>query len=264
MIINSINTVHNNNISSRGCAEYRRGVALYDYFTTSGFLRAKFNWRDYIFFLEKTYKDIPKVNIISHACSEAQETFSIKFLIMHYLGKHGLEKYHVEGRDFDAVNILYAKKGSYVVTPAEMQRLKSELGLDLYNYIDVCGESDDAIFIKVKDYIREQVPLKKVDILKDNDIPSENTSLLSRNMWPYMPERMQIQLGEKLFNQLSPSSHIVLGDFDISNKIPEMLEKIGFVHTDFPGIMKKPDVRNVTQEDAKTVLNRIRVLNNKI
>lgn len=270
MQIHPIYNFKNNNnpkITFKGAAEFRKGIALYDYYNTSSFFRPKFDIRNLIRYMENFYKDIPFVRIISHACSEGQEPFSIKFLLMSLL-KERANKYLVEGRDFDALNIISAKKGTYTISPSEMARMENECGLDLYKYINLGNDTDNVYFLrygystpsfdnnniislKIKDYVREQVPFKKVDILTDDDIPADNTVLLTRNMWPYMPAETQAKLAQKLANTLSPSSHIVIGDFDIANNIHQLLRKAGFEHTEIFEVMKKPDFNNVNQKVPK-------------
>ena len=262
MQILPINTYQNNNTpntSFGNISQIRTNVAPYEYANTTFFMRDRL--RNVIHYIVNFYKDAPLVNMICHACSEGQQAFSIKFLLMSML-KERANKYIVEGRDFDALNILSAKKGAYVVSVPEMEKMERECGFDIYKYITPCGESDNALFIKVRDYIREQVPFKKVDILKDNDIPADNTVLFASNMWPYLPAKMQDRLAEKLANTLSPSSHIVLGSFDITNHTHKLLEKAGFIQTEFIEVMKLPDVKNTKAEDARTVLNKINIYRN--
>ena len=262
MQICSISTYQNNNTrhtSFGNIPQIRTNVAPYEYANTTFFMRDRL--RNVIKYMINFYKDAPLVNMICHACSEGQQAYSIKFLLMSML-KEQANKFQIEGRDFDALNILSAKKGSYAVSVPEMKKMERVCGFDIYKYIVPCGESDNALFIKVRDYIREQVPFKKVDILKDNDIPADNTVLFVSNMWPYLPVKMQARLAEKLANTLSPSSHIVLGSFDITNHTHKLLENAGFIQTELLEVMKKPDVKNTKAEDARTILNKINIFRN--
>ena len=239
MKINPVSTSHINNrqnTSFKSTAELYKGC--YECYNTSGFFW-RFDIRSTIQYLERFYKNTPLVNIISHACAEGQQTFSIKFLLMSMLGKQ-VDKYKIYGRDFDAQNILAAKNGVYTISSDEMARMEQECGLDLYKYITILYEDSNGICIKVKDYIRDQIQFKQADILKDDDIPADNTFLLTDNMWPYLPSNKQTFLAEKLADTLSPSSHIKLGEFDISNNIHHLLRNKGFEHTEVFEIMKKP------------------------
>ena len=266
MQISPITVKNQPNISYRGISEYRQGVAPYNYYNTSRFCREDFNLADYMYFLNTEYKDVPSVNIICHACSDGEETLSLKFKLLSTLGAEKSKKFHVEGRDFDAANILYARKGAYEVSKIELAKMEQEFGLDLYKYIDIVQEIGNYIYIKAKDYIKDSIPYKRVDILKDDNIPSENVGLHTRNMWPYLPPSWQVKLAQKLSKTLAPSSHIVLGQFDISNNVHHLLQEVGFEHTDIFQIMRKIPERPKVDEllEAKEILNRIKVIQQKV
>ena len=234
-----LNQTTNINTSFKSYSEHKVGVAPYRYYTTTRFFREDINWEDFIYMLRTQYKDADKVNIISHACSDGEETYSLALKLLYRLGKNAEKFFPIVGKDFDPLNILFARKSKYSVNPVELSRMENECGLDLYKYFDII-KNPWGIQANTKDAIKEKVYFEKADLLKDvQNIPAKNTVLLTRNVWPYIPPKKQEKLAEELAARLDPSSLIVLGHFDTSNGIIQLLESKGFEQTEIYGILRK-------------------------
>lgn len=246
-------------------SEHRKNYDNYSYYTTTRFFREDMNWTDFVLAINKWYKDVPKVNIICQACSDGEEPFSLA-LKLNFLLKDNAQKFlPIIAKDFDRTNIYYAKKGIYSVDKQELQRMENECGIDLYKFIKLGNEFCGKIPLTVRDNLKEKVAFSRADILKDvHNIPSENTILMTRNFWPYLPAKKQEFLAEELSKQLAPSSRIVLGFFDTSrsHNIHKFLEKYGFEPTEIEGVLKKSAERITTSNllDARCTLNKLKAI----
>ena len=104
------------------------------------------------------------------------------------------------------------------------------------------------------DNIESKVIFEQSDMLKDMfKIPSNNTVLFCKNVFPYLANGEEYNLVKQISKQLDASSAIVLGCFDISYGIDKLFEKEGFKHTSQYNVMEKlPYHKAVVQNILRT------------
>lgn len=239
MIIGNIQTKFSYTPSFKHYAECREPVDNYKYATTTFMLRDDLDWEAFARLLDKKYKNVDNVNLINHACSDGEEPYSLALTLLAKLGKSAEKFFPIIAKDFDNTSLLFAKKGRFNINKKEHLKLERTFGLNLYKYLNI-REDQFGIHVKVNDNLKERIIFQKSDILKDvENLPKENTVLLCRNFWPYMPQSSKKLLAQKLATRLDSSSLIVIGSFDISNGIDKLLEEVGFEMTEVKGVMQK-------------------------
>ena len=242
MRINSIQAYYKPTFTNYSEKRINNGYTSY---TTTCFFRNDMDWAGLMFLMNKKYKDVPKVNMICYGCSDGEETYSLALKILRTLGKNKDKYFPIIAKDIDYDSIFRAKRGSYNVSPSEISNLNANSGIDFYRYFST--EEDDftnKTYLKVKDILKENIIFKKGDILKEiNDIPSENTVLICRNFWPYLPYDEQFKLAKALGEKMKPSSLVILGEYDMCPANPisviKLLIKNGFEPTGVDGIFQK-------------------------
>ena len=66
------------------------------------FFRQSFEWLNFAKFLEEKYKNENSINIVSHACSVGEETYTLMLALLSQLGKKDSKKFFpIHARDID-------------------------------------------------------------------------------------------------------------------------------------------------------------------
>ena len=213
----------------------------YNFYTTTSIFRDDLDWNGLMCLMSSKYNNTPKVNVICHACSDGEEVYSLAMAIKNFYGKEADKFYPIIGKDIDKTNILLAKRANYNITKAELQRLEMYGGLDLYRYFHIYeDEYGFDKFAYPRNSLKENVYFHQADILNDiTNIPGENTVLLCRNFWPYLPAESQVILAKALSEQLKSSSLLILGGYDIKHGIGDLLKNNGFIQATVKNVFQK-------------------------
>ena len=256
MQVNRISNISCNNQPNFGMYDrvvYNKYSHRYMYNTTTWFARSDLNWVKFIDFVINKYKNVDKVNTIVHACSNGEEAYT---LTLGLLSKKNTSKFFpISARDIDKENITQAVKGVFELKlKSELEGLLSLINEPLETYFkktlkpdkmadlfSVSKQSNIAskIILEPKDNLRSVINFRQSDIFRDyRDIPSENTILMLRNVWPYLGGRRDI-LVKDLANHLKSSSTLVIGMYDRTRCVDRKLLAAGFKKTPLNYVFEK-------------------------
>ena len=191
------------------------GVPVYK--TTTYCFRDDLIWRDLILFLSKTYKDVPKVNVVAHACSNGMEPLSFLMALFTFAPKDAEKFLPVIAKDINKENILMAKKNSLGISFGDFHRIRDNTDCKYIQFLDIerGGNIEDFMTIKPKKILTDNIIYEQGDIFEDaKNLPKENTVLFCRNMWMYLHPYNRKRLAEKLGGQLERNSNVILGYLD--------------------------------------------------
>ena len=213
------------------------------YKTTTYFFRDDLNWSNFVDLLKEKYKTTPKINIINHACSNGQESYSLVIKLMQKLGKEVEKFLPIQAKDIDIDNIASAIRGHLGIKLHDIYRINSYTNNNIttyFNYGEASNPNSDLVLIP-KENIKDKVIFNQSDILKDSDkkLPN-NTILLCRNLWPYLKLTDREMLAQKLWKNFGKNSLLAIGDFDDKSNTAQLLKKQGFVETGVSRVYTKP------------------------
>ncbi len=201
------------------------------YRTTTYFFRHDIDWRRLSKVLFYKYKDISKVNVFCHACSNGMEPYSFVIQMLEQNTKDARKFFPVIAKDLDAKNIEMAQKGFLNIDESDFYEIKCHTRGYCTPYFDLMKSQDGNYFmtLKPKKYLNEKVHFEQGDILEDIDkMPKSNTILFCRNFWPYLDIKKQELLAQKLGNHFDSSSLVIIGDFDEKYFTDHILRQHGF------------------------------------
>lgn len=206
------------------------------YKKTTNYFRDDLDWSMFADYICSKYRNVEKVNVIIHACSNGMEAFSfaMKMISSHLYEAHKF--FPIVAKDIDEENIAIASEGLCNPTKGDLERIKNNT---FYNYshflIPKKSPYDDSVILTPKDFVKNKVIFEQGDIFDDIEkMPKNNTILFCRNFWPYLiPEKQQL-LAQKLSQHFSgDSSLIVIGDYDASGCCEDLLYKYDFIEIPF-------------------------------
>ena len=199
-------------------------------------------------YLDNKYKNVPKVNVLMHACSDGEEVYSFLGVLISRLRNKAIKFLPVTAKDIDSEHLQLAKKGIYDITNSEYQCANEAMNGDFDSYfeqIPLKKIKDPRIkyshTFKVNPDLKTLVNFEQGDILKDvNKVNFKNTVLFARNFWPYLGTQEIKQLAHTLSQKMDNSSTLIIGDFDKEYGIDEVLRSEGFVETHAENVFEKP------------------------
>lgn len=210
------------------------------YRTTTSFFREDMNWDKFVSFLIDKYKNVPKVNIIAHACSNGAEPYSLAIKLMER-NCDPQKFFPILARDINPENIIAAKSGIIGIKNYELYKINAETKNNIGKYFKISKRffTVDDIALKPKPNLKDKVEFIQADILKDiENVPKSNTVILCRNFWPYLAESKREFLAHKL-SKLDKSSLVVFGSFDSSSDVYGLLSDAGFKETKVEYVFEK-------------------------
>lgn len=214
-------------------------ASIRECYTTTEFFRDDFDIDGLINYANNFYKDTPKVNVISYACSTGKETYSLALKLKTNLKDKAIKFLPLIAKDIDANCILKAKRGRYKISDSEAQKIDRAGGINLYRYIDIIDDGLEQYSL-VKDSLKKDIEFKKADICEDiESIPNKNTILICRNFWTYLQPTQQIELADKIAKKFDKTSLVVIGSFEKAYGIDKLLETRGFKKTEIQYVMRK-------------------------
>lgn len=213
------------------------GKHLYD--NNSYYLRTDIKWGELVSFLAKKYKNAGKVNVYSLACSEGAEPFSLAMMLTKKLGIEKARKFFpIIASDFDEFILKNPRQGIVRLSENDVSRIEKQIG-DMSKFIELPDKTQhyDAILSMTaykghtKPLLNDAVMFKNADIRSViATIKPDNSIVLCRNVWPYIPEPEHSHLAQQMFDQLGENSMLVIGDFDYWTEpsISHKLIQVGF------------------------------------
>ncbi|MBR1776160.1 hypothetical protein IJ750_03690 [bacterium] len=224
----------------------------YSFYTTTTFFRNDLDWDSFVRYIDEMYKADDKVNIVCHACSNGEEAYSLAAKLITVLGEKAKKFFPIIAKDLDYENIDLAKRGLFQVTDDELRTMRWQTGYNLERYFDVLSKKGEKLIdIAVRPELKDKVIFSQGNILEDVEkLPNENTILLCRNFWPYLPKESVLELAQKLGKILTKSCSIVLGNFDMFNGWPNKhLYENGFFDSEIYGMFTKDSSGRKKSED---------------
>lgn len=183
------------------------------------------DWHKLANILVEKYKNTNKVNIYCYACSEGAEPLSLAMLLIEKLGKEEAQKFFpIIASDIDEEIFKNAQNGIIKLSKWDIDNIKRILGDNYSKYIEFDNNfkkdpnlNDEVCTGRIKSILDGTVIFNgNVDIRKSiTNIEKNNSVVLCRNFWPYIPEKDQSQLAKDLFEQLGENSMCVIGSYDI-------------------------------------------------
>ena len=201
-------------------------------------------------FLELKYQNIPKVNIVAHACSDGEEAYSFISKLLDTLGvKQSLKYLPISAHDIDIEHLEQARRGKYKIKKYETIELISHFGNRFNNYFDLLGEGLSNKILSVKDVLKQHVTFKESNIVDDaREMPFKHSVLFARNVWPYLGDEGADKLAMYLSQNMDSTSTLVIGDFDKMYNIDFLLHSYGFKESYLvDNVFEKQDKKPVKQ-----------------
>lgn len=199
-------------------------------------------------FLDKKYKDVPKVNVIMHACSDGEEVYSFLGVLVSKLGEKAAKFLPVCAKDIEANHLKLAKRGVYNITRSEYEMANDDMNGNFYTFFEPMpkkGSSDPRLkytrTVKVEHSLKSLVNFAQSNILDDmENVNLKNTVLFARNFWPYLSKDEIGRLVDLLAKNTDESSTIIIGDYD--SVCRELLISAGFIETEIDNVFEKSKI----------------------
>ena len=213
-------------------------------------------WDKFFNQVVEKYKNIPKVNVFSLACSDGSEAYSIAMLLIAKLGLEGAKKYFpIIAVDFDKVITRNARKGFMNLSAEDEVRINKYTNNKLNQFFertnesfisDKIGGTDNRVLLtkfKTKPILSDKVVFITEDVNSYVDKMPKGTNLtFCRNCWPYL-WKTRNEFAQKLSDKLDDNSYLVIGDYDFL-LCPMQVE-------DCYGFTQNPEFENVYQKGEK-------------
>ena len=98
--------------------------------------RDDLNFPEVVDFLDNKYKNVPKVNVIMHACSDGEEVYSFLGVLISRLGNKAAKFLPLSAKDIDENHLKLAKKGIYNISRSEYEMANNNMNGNFYNYFE--------------------------------------------------------------------------------------------------------------------------------
>lgn len=210
-------------------------------------------------FLDKKYKNVPKVNVIMHACSDGEEVYSFIGVLVAKLGENAEKFLPIKAKDIDANHLKLAKRGVYNVTRTEYIMANDYMLGNFYNFFDFLPHkiSTDprlryTTTIKANEYLKSLVNFGQGNIIDDmKRVSLKDTVLFARNFWPYLTMEESRDLISTISKNADKSFTLVIGDYDKEFGFDKLLKSAGFVETEVENVFEKQN--NAHHDNLKDV-----------
>lgn len=205
------------------CRTVRDALGKMKYRNNTAFFRPDLNFNRLVSLLTERYQGADRVHIYNYACSEGAEPFSLAMLLIQKLGAERARKFlPIIASDIDEKILENPKAGVVKLSPGDLFLIKRALGKDYSRFIEHDGKFkyDDQLRNilcdgQVTPLLRDSVVFQQANILDDvGRIERDNSVVMCRNFWPYLPKQERHNLAEGLSQQLGDSSMCVIGAYD--------------------------------------------------
>ena len=204
------------------------------YKTTTYWFRTDTDWDRLNNFLCDKYKNVNKVNVISHACSNGMEPYSFAMHMKSFHPSYADKFLPIMAKDIDKNNILMAKRGFYETEKKDLFELEYLSKVRYKDFLN-CEYSGgilypNSVILRPNEKLRKCVNFEQGNIFDDIEkMPRKNTVLFCKNFWPYLKVEQREELAKKLAEHFDKTCVIITGDYDdIRSNVCELFKKNGF------------------------------------
>lgn len=208
------------------------------------FFRGDLIWSKIAAFLDKHFAKADKVTFINHACSSGEEPYSVVMKLITDLGDRAKKFFPIIAKDLSPNNIQRAEDGRLLADYYEKRMIEEMTNKQPEKFVELVplgnaskSSSTQGHLVITKYKLKNNIEFSVGNALEDiKNIPEKNTVLFLRNFWQYLkPQERENLMSEisKKFKDDSSVLFIGVADVDNSN-ITYLLEKYGFVETEFP------------------------------
>lgn len=220
-MINNISFGSSNRIYSRRDANFKN-VSCY----TSMF-REDIQWEKFADYLLSKYKDTKQVNLISAACSDGSEPYSLVISLINADKEKSKKFFSIKAFDIDNQILDCGKNGYIYFNYADIFELKSRGIFRDNEFFSVYDKntkrkmkanfSPGSELFSVNPILKNKVEFSRlniIDVLNSLDDNAENTILLFRNAFPYLTENEKLKFLKLCVEKLGKGSMLIMGSFD--------------------------------------------------
>ncbi len=199
-------------------------------------------------FLDNKYKNVPKVNVLMHACSDGEEVYSFLGVLISRLKQKAAKFLPLTAKDIDSEHLILAKRGVYNISDTEFVMANDYMNGEFYDYFEPMpslGSKDPRLkytkTVKVEHSLKSLVNFSYGNILEDAKKTNfKNTVLFARNFWPYLSADERHSLAKMLSKKMDESSTLIIGDYDREQAdIDTLLRMYGFEETKAVNVFEK-------------------------
>ena len=210
-------------------------------------------WNKFFNHVIEKYKNTPKVNVFSLACSDGSEAYSIAILLLSKLGEENAKKFFpIIAVDFDKTITRNARKGFMNLSVEDELRINKYTGNKLNTFFertnksflsDKIGDTDRQEILtkfKLKPILQDKVHFITEDLNTYVDkMPTTNNLIFCRNCWPYLWKTRE-EFAQKLSAKTDANSYVVLGTIDMVTCPMTIKNCYGFsMNKEFPNVLDK-------------------------
>ena len=229
--INNLSSANPSFGSSIRSVKNKAGKVIYRNTTT--FFRGDLEWDKLCDYMKDKYGNVSKVNILCYACSDGSEPMSIAMLLKENFGENAEKFFPIIAKDID--NIMISKARSFFVDMnfADIKLINNFTKNNIRKYFSFprAAIGLEMIPARITPWFHQKIKYSVADISKDLDnIPSDNTILFCRNVWPYLGnDKERSSIINKVKSKFNKNCAIVIGQFDNKNvTIHKLLLDAGF------------------------------------
>lgn len=191
--------------------------------------------------LMRKYENKSKVNVQCIACSAGVEQYSFAMMLFNKMSDKAKKFLPIIASDIDEKILANPKNGKVLLSQNDINEIIDNVGLGYTKFI-----KHDRNFQQMPEYnhseklctgtieptLRDAIKFEHRDATKGlPDIGKENTILMARNFWPYLPDEEQVKLADNIANGLGKNSVLMLGKFDTDGtNVKNLLYNRGFVN----------------------------------
>ena len=197
------------------------------YEASTWFFKDDFPWEQFFNNAIEKYKNTPKVNVYSLACSDGSEAYSIAMLLISKLGLENSKKFFpIIAVDFDKTITRNARKGFMSLSANDELQINKFTNNKLNQFMertnktflsDEMGSSQKRELLtqfRLNPILRDKVIFVREDLnTYVEKIPNETNIIFCRNCWPYLWQTKDT-FAEKLSSKVNENSYLALGGFD--------------------------------------------------
>jgi len=188
---------------------------------TTFIFRTDLDWVNFGEYLKERFKNYNKINTYIYGCSNGSEAYSLSILLQD--ADDNYKKFFpINAMDIDNETILQNIKEQKNMVLRSEAAVKLPMVLkrqsnDIKKYISYINGFDVAL----NENVVRDINFRQANILEDIDfINSDAPSIvMCRNMWPYIDKKEYDEYIKSLYDKLSKNSCVVIGEFDIEDKI---------------------------------------------
>lgn len=207
---------------------------------TTWFFRNDLDWDKFANYVGRKYMNEDKVNVVCYGCSDGSEPMSAAVLFSERFNYDSRKFFPIIAKDKDEYILNRVKTNNVRMFFSDIDRVVdfSNNNLDKYFIVNPQMPENNSMIVQPTYELKSKIKYSKADITEDvQNIPSKNTILMCRNVFPYIKdEKIRYDLIEHLASRLKENCIIVIGDSDKDIDLGRKLENAGFIKTDIDNV----------------------------